>query len=458
MKPTLLIPTFLLSVFALVIFISCTDYENDGVLSPQVGEYAELGSMELQEPESLYCETAFAYGGTYATCFRVIDVEEPIGRPDFKRWGWTNGPLEGGTYYFEIYAGAGQCDLWRGTLVGELTVDYNDVTGDVTVIYDMDSGWELYEAHVFVGCEMLPRKNDKFTVAPGQYGNIHEYMEGVSADTFMVNVDCPNGIYVVAHAVVCEAEEEECDETIGIVYGMERYTGDVWKINVPLGTAELSFSSTNPPPTSASPNGLAFDFINMRMYYCDYQAGSLPRPLYFWDYETSSETQAGTLPVENAAADFYNGKYYYIASYPGTDDLHEVTLNPDGTIQNDAILNDISGNAHGWTFDGDIAIGDGILYGWGRCATHGQFEFFTYDLVSEAFAVYIPDFQASLQLAFGSNGTILYGHRSGAPGNFYEIDTSNGAVSAPIAITPGNLYTDCATGQQCDELEILKYE
>jgi hypothetical protein len=450
MKPKILFPALLMSVFALVVFISCTDYENDGVFSPQVSEFGEYASIEKQDPTQSECETAFAYGGVYATCFREIDVEEPIGKRDFSRWGWTNGPLMAGSYAFEIYAGAGQCDLWRGTLVGELSVEYDDVTGDVTVIYDIGSGWELYESHLYVGCDMLPMKNGRYTVAPGQYGNTHEYMEGVDSDTFMVNVSCTSGIYVVGHAVVCEAEEE-CDETIGIVYGMERYTGDVWKINVPLGTAELSFSSTNPPPASASPNGLAFDFINNRMYYCDYQVGSTPRPLYFWDYETSTETQAGTLPVENAAADFYNGKYYYVSSYPGTDDLHEVTLNADGTIQNDIVLDDISGNAHAWTFNGDIGIVDGILYGWGHCEIDNQYEFFTYDLGVGTFNLYVPTFQASLQLAFGSNGTILYGHRSGGSGDFYEINTSTGDVTGPIAITPEILYTDCATGQQCDE-------
>jgi hypothetical protein len=130
--------------------------------------------------------------------------------------------------------------------------------------------------------------------------------------------------------------------------------------------------------------------------------------------------------------------------------LHEVTLNPDGTIQSDVVLGDISGNTHAWTFNGDIGIMDGILYGWGLCSIDGQYEFFTYDLGTSAFAVFVPDYQASLQLAFGSNGTILYGHRSGGDGDFYEINMTNGEVSAPIMITPGILYTDCATGQQCE--------
>jgi hypothetical protein len=456
MKPKILTLAFASLMFTFLVFVSCTEYESDGVFSPEVLEYEDLG-MLTEEPDSLDCETAYAFGDTYATCFLEIDVEPPIGKRDFSRWGWTNGPLMGGSYSFEIYAGAGQCDLWRGTLVGDLSVDYDDVTGDVTVIYDVDSGWGLYETHLFVGCDMLPMKNGKYTVAPGHYGNIHEDLDGASSDTFMVNVDCLNGIYVVAHAVVCEVEDE-CDETIGIIYGMERNTGDVWKVNVLTGTAVLSFSSENPPPTSASPNGLAYDFMNDRIYYCDYRTGSSPRPLYFWDYTTGMETQAGTLPVENAAADYYNGKYYYVSSYPGTDDLHEVTLNPDGTIQSDVVIDDMSGNAHAWTFDGDIAILDGILYGWGRCAIDNQFEFFSYDLGMGTFAVYTPTFQQSLQLAFGSNGAVLYGHRSGGTGDFYEIDLSSGAVSPPITITPGVLYTDCASGQQCDELMRMKSE
>ena len=446
MKPKLFILAFAALVFALAAFISCTDYEGDGVFNPQTLESGTFGAIETEEPDSLECETAFAYGGLDATCFREIDVEPPIGKRDFSRWGWTNGPLTAGSYAWEIYAGAGQCDLSKGTLVGELTVDYDDVTGDVTVIYDIDTGWELYETHLYVGCDMLPTKNGRFTVAPGQYGNSHD-LEGASSDTFTVNVVCANGIYVVAHAVVCEVEDD-CDETVGIVYGAERFTGDVYKIDLVMGSSELSFSSIAPTPGSATPNGLAFDSDNMRMYYCDYRTGG-SRVLYFWDYTAGTENQAGTISFENAAADYSNGKYYYIASYPATDDLYEVSFNPDGTILSEVLVDDIASDAHGWTFDGDIAVKDGVVYGWGRCGIHSEFEFFTYDLGTAAFAVYTPTYQYSLQLAFGSNGTVLYGHRSGAPGNFYEIDTTNGTVNETPVYSDGLLYTDCSSGQQC---------
>lgn len=68
-------------------------------------------------------ETAFAYGGEQlATCFLDLDFNSDS-KSDFNRWGWTNGPLAAGSYSFDIYAGAGQCDLTKGTLVGTLNVE-----------------------------------------------------------------------------------------------------------------------------------------------------------------------------------------------------------------------------------------------------------------------------------------------------------------------------------------------
>lgn len=386
------------------------------------------------------CETSFAYGDSYATCFLDIDVEEPIGEPDYQRWGWTNGPLAEGTYTFDIYAGANDCDLLGGTQVGELTVVYS--SGTATVTFSAISGWELYETHLYVGCELLHRNvNDLFTVAPSQYPYIHEGLDGVSTDTYTIeNLSCSGGIYVVAHAVVCE---EDCDETVGIVYGMTRYTGDVYKINLVTGTAELSFSSIAPIPGSATPNGLGYDAANGRMYYCNYPTVTT---LYFWDYETGTETVAGVLSRSNGAADFYNGKYYYIAAPGASDDLYEVTFNADGTVLSEEKIADISGNTHAWTFSGDIAVKDGVVYGWGYS---GGYEYFTYNLATAAFTVYNSTFGSSLQLAFGSNGDVLYGHKSANPGYFYIVDTTDGSVTPTPVYSDGTLYTDCASGWQC---------
>lgn len=331
--------------------------------------------------------------------------------------------------------------LFGGQTIDIGTVHFSDcVDGKVTITINLTNGWELQDVDESV------KVQGYFSIPSGKPspGLFNSY----KGDLLEFEVDCYSYYGIHLDVRWCPPPPPPpCDPTVGNIYGMERLTGDVYKINVITGVAELSFSSVAPPATSISPNGLAYDGINKRMYYCDYRTGSSPRPLYFWDYNTSAEIQAGTLPVENAAADFYNGKYYYISSYPGTDDLYEVTFNSNGTILNNIKLADIANNAHGWTFDGDIAIKDGILYGWGDCTTHG-FEFFTYNLSSGDFSLYNPSFQNSLQLAFGSNGD-LYGHRSATPGNFYLINITNGSVGAPIAITPGKLFTDCASGYTC---------
>ncbi|KAB7530515.1 hypothetical protein F8C76_03135 [Flagellimonas olearia] len=133
---------------------------------------------QVSEPS---CETAFARGNDGNTCF----IEEGFN----KRWGWSIGPLAEGTEEsYEIYAGAGQCDISKGELVG--TVDVSYVDGNVTVTYNIDEAYDVDETHTYAGNEMFPvDKKGKPTVAPGQY-SIEENLDGE--------------IYVIAHAVVCQ--------------------------------------------------------------------------------------------------------------------------------------------------------------------------------------------------------------------------------------------------------------
>ena len=146
----------------------------------------------LPEVES-HSETAFAFGGDLATCFLDID-EDADGNGDFNRWGWSNGPISEGSYSWDIYAGAGQCDLSKGTVVGTLDVNYAGST--LTVTYNIDAPYAMEESHVYVGSEILTRDvNGEFTVAPGQYPQISE---DANTYTFEVSGD----VYVVAHAVV----------------------------------------------------------------------------------------------------------------------------------------------------------------------------------------------------------------------------------------------------------------
>ncbi|MFH1682999.1 MAG: hypothetical protein ABIA37_04340, partial [Candidatus Woesearchaeota archaeon] len=152
---------------------------------------------------------------------------------------------------------------------------------------------------------------------------------------------------------------------------------------------------------------------------------------------------------EIAAAGFDNGKYYFIDSYPATDDLYEVTFNVDGTIDTTTKIADISNNTHKWTFSGDIAVKDGIVYGWGLKSS--TFEFFKVNVDGTGFTYTTPTYQESLQLAFGSDN-VLYGHRStqpvGQPAPWFVIDTTDGSVGDAIS-SPRMSFTDAASGGLC---------
>ena len=150
------------------------------------------------DPDPGTCETAFAFDPNGA-CFLDID-EDGDGNGDFNRWGWSIGALGEGSYSYTLYAGAGQCDLSKGTAVGTVGITYSG--GDVIVTYSADSGFGIEETHVYVGGEILPRNNQgEFTVAPGRYGNIHDDLNRTSSDTYVLTAS--GNIYVVAHAVVC---------------------------------------------------------------------------------------------------------------------------------------------------------------------------------------------------------------------------------------------------------------
>lgn len=156
-------------------------------------------------PSQSSCETAFAYSG--GTNWLDDDITTSFHEYQISRWGWTNGPLDTGTYRWDIYAGAGQSDVSKGTLVGQLTVDYEG--SSATVIFDMDDGYALNETHLYVGADPLPVKgNGRYTVAPGQYPFINEQLAGADIDVYTIE-GLSGEVYVVAHAVVCGGFSED---------------------------------------------------------------------------------------------------------------------------------------------------------------------------------------------------------------------------------------------------------
>ena len=149
-------------------------------------------SIATECQPAVTCGTAYAYHADYATCF--LDL-------GFTKWGWTNGPLGPGSYEFQLWAGAADCDTSKGRLVGQLTVDYDGSTAVVT--YNIYEGNWMTATHLYVGSNRLPRgKGGSETVSPGQYPYVHDSLNNVTTDSYTLT-GLSGDIYVVAHAVVC---------------------------------------------------------------------------------------------------------------------------------------------------------------------------------------------------------------------------------------------------------------
>ncbi len=188
-----------------------TSYSPEDFIEVVAGQTLTIEITNDFEDEKCYgSETAWAYGGE--------NYADPIwNHVRANNWGWTNGPLSEGSYEFEIYTGAGQNDIEKGTLVGTLYVDYED--GTVEVKYELDEGYYLGETHLWVGDDVLPEvrrgRNSVYTNAPGQfpYGEYlgfdpEDLSEGKtewewSGDGF------EGDIYIAAHSVVWM--EVECE-------------------------------------------------------------------------------------------------------------------------------------------------------------------------------------------------------------------------------------------------------
>ena len=152
------------------------------------------------------CETLFAWGpDVTSTCF--LD-------DGFHRWGWTIGPLASGEYTFDLYAGAGQCDLEKGTLVGTLNVNYNEDEGTADVEFTMLEGYVLNETHLYIGNDPYPTSsNGQITVAPGQFPYQHE-LDNTAHDSYTIE-DLSGEIYIIAHGVVCNDTDDDDDDDDG---------------------------------------------------------------------------------------------------------------------------------------------------------------------------------------------------------------------------------------------------
>ena len=196
-----------------------TEMMDDGVYDFAVGELC--GGIKIfktppppppedEVPEG--CETAFAFFENPidpdATEIGYVFNKNPLKKNPYlhpalnigTRWGWAGNLTESGTY--DIYAAAGGNDLSKGTKVGTLEVDISGST--VKVTYTMDPGYSTDELHIYAS------DAEPTDPAPGQYGNTVENFADDTTYEKSFNIDDAegDGIWIIAHAVVCGFEED----------------------------------------------------------------------------------------------------------------------------------------------------------------------------------------------------------------------------------------------------------
>ncbi|MDD2216003.1 MAG: fibro-slime domain-containing protein [Eubacteriales bacterium] len=286
-----------------------------------------------------------------------------------------------------------------------------------------------------VGVEFV-YEDETITDADGKY-----YFIDLPPGTYRVTEDADGWVQVYpedSHIVTLPSKD--------VIYGIQRNTGKIFEINPLTADATEYYQISGAVPFSnVGPNGLAYDQSTGELYFTTYRGLA---KLYVTDDPT--EEYLGELEGEIACADFFNGKYYYIAGgthagYGGpTDDLYEVTFDPGGSIADISKFESISADQSAWTFDGDIAISaDGVIYGFGKNnLLGGGYEFFRVNRDGTGFNLIRKGYDLSLQLAFGGDG-VLYGHDA-KYGRFFVVDTVDGSIAQ---ISDGaNNYTDTASG------------
>ena len=192
-----------------------------GIVCCPDGEYCSILADSSEEcVTGAGCETAFAID---SNDFFVEFCNN--GDLMTNRWGWTNGPYTaanagvGSKAELKMYAGAGQCEIPKGTEVGAATVEVDGIT--VTVTFTPTAMmFQFTEYHVQVSCDSLQYalQGGTETVAPGQYTVVENTMV-MSGSTVTVvfavgdstnPIDrppgvttCDTGYWVIIHAVSC---------------------------------------------------------------------------------------------------------------------------------------------------------------------------------------------------------------------------------------------------------------
>lgn len=228
------------------------------------------------------------------------------------------------------------------------------------------------------------------------------------------------------------------------VYGVEYQTGNLYEIDVENKHFNIIYETDKDELEGGdqySPNGLAFDNDNRRLYFSIYEGSN--SELWFYDFKQQKLLEAGTEDgVKIYGATFGNGYYWYIDN--GTDKLYKVGFDSDGKKSSSELVAAITGDYEKSFNFGDVVIDikDNIIYG-STSRSGDDKEFFKYNLDTGIYTEVSTTDGINLQLAFGSDGEI-YGHNTWDK-DWFQVDKDTGETTKITGLS-GKSFNDLASG------------
>lgn len=106
-------------------------------------------------------------------------------------WGWVNGQFSNGASgTFDVIAGAGKCDVSKGTIVGTFSFTYNN--GDLDFTLDLTVDNDFSELQIYASSQMLTSS------APGGLGYNEDIDGGIGTFSDEIN-GLSDDIYIAVH-------------------------------------------------------------------------------------------------------------------------------------------------------------------------------------------------------------------------------------------------------------------
>ncbi|TRO65140.1 hypothetical protein [Christiangramia sabulilitoris] len=169
--------------------------DNDGDCLPNNDDPCpDDASNNCDEPEKGQCGTAFMYSDN----LRINEVTNS------NRWGWIEFFDEDGSITRDIYVGAGQNDLSKGTNIGSVTISRDG--SNLKFDFDLEGDYSFSSLHIHVA----DTEEEAYGVAksPGRY-NRNSILVGLEDQSLDILDDLADDFWVIVHADACDDNDSD---------------------------------------------------------------------------------------------------------------------------------------------------------------------------------------------------------------------------------------------------------